>query len=93
MKLSRQFDSPWPVVLVEMKDFVELTRLTLGGGYQSMQVRVWISRAVPIEALQIDAIRQFRDWLEKIPRCPRPDKGFFIAHESPFHRIDIEVKT
>ena len=92
MKLNRQFASPWPAVLVEMKDFVELARLAVGGGYRQMRVSVKISRAVPVESLASPPVEQFRQWLESIPRCPRPAGGFFATHAQTFHRIDIEIE-
>jgi hypothetical protein len=92
MKLNRQFASPWPAVLVEMKDFVELARLTVGGGYRQMRVSVLISRTVPLESLTSQPVEQFRQWLESVPRCQKPDRGFFATHGQPFHRIDIEIE-
>lgn len=92
MKLNRQFASPWPAVLVEMKDFVGLARLALGGGYRQIRVRVSISRSVPVESLASPPVEQFRLWLESIPRCQRPAGGFFAIHDQPLHRIDIEIE-
>ena len=92
MNLYRQFASPWPAVLVEMKDFVELSRLALGGGYRSLQVQVTITKDVTKESLTSPAVREFCDWLEKIPRCQKPVGGFFSAHDHANYRIDIEIE-
>jgi len=92
MKMNRQFASPWPAVLVEMKDFVELARLATGGGYRQMRVSVKIASAVPLASLNSPPVEQFRRWLEGIPRCPRPPQGFFSTHPLLFHRIDIEIE-
>ncbi len=92
MKLNRQFASPWPAVLVEMKDFVELARLAVGGGYRQMEVNVKISKSVPVESLTSQPVGQFRQWLETIPRCQRPARGFFSTHSQLFHRIDITIE-
>ena len=93
MKLNRQFASPWPAVLAEMKDFVELGRLFAGGGYRQMRVSVKIAQSVPVESLRSEPVEQFRQWLEAIPRCPRPTQGFFTTHAQAFHRIDLEIEN
>jgi hypothetical protein len=92
MELNRQFASPWPAVLVEMKDFVELARLSVGGGYRQMRVSVLVSRTVPVESLASLPVEQFRQWLEAIPRCEKPERGFFASHGQSTHRIDIEIE-
>ncbi len=92
MKLNREFASPWPAVLVEMRDFVELARLATGGDYRQLRVSVKISKTVPLASLTSPPVGQFRQWLEGIPRCPKPQQGFFATHGQPFHRIDIEIE-
>ena len=93
MNLNRQFASPWPSVLVEMKDFVELARLAAVGDYRQMRVSVTLSKTnVPVESLTSPPVKQFCHWLEGIPRCQKPQEGFFATHSQPFHRIDIEIE-
>jgi hypothetical protein len=93
MKISRQFLAPWPAVLVEMKDFVELARLSTGGSYRRMLVSVMIATTqAPLQSLASSPVAQFRQWLEHIPRCQKPARGFFDVHSEAFHFITIEIE-
>ncbi len=89
--LSREFAAPWPAVLVEMKDFVDLARLATGGAYTAMAVKVNIAKTVPAEWLAPSAhspFGQFRALLDALPRC----RVGYAAVELPAHRIDIEIQ-
>lgn len=81
------FAAPWPGVLIEMKDYLDLTFLALGGARRGATVRVFISRSlVPRAELQPHAAR-FRASLARIPDC----RVEFKATDDAAHRIEIET--
>jgi hypothetical protein len=91
LRLHREFAAPWPAVLVEMKDFVDLARLAAGGAYSAMRVSVAIAKTVPAEALDsspLSPFGQFRAILAALPRC----RVEYTAAEHPAHRVDIEMQ-
>jgi hypothetical protein len=91
MKLSRDFASPWPLVLAEMKDFVDLARLATGGDYREMAVKVAVSRKVPAERLYpspSSPFGRFRAALEALPRC----EVAYTAADRPAHRVIVEIQ-
>ena len=87
MNLSREFAAPWPAVLVEMKDFVDLARLFVGDD-KVLFVRVVVSKTTPAEWLYLPSFQEFRATIEAIPRV----KTLFIPDERTCHRIDIEIQ-
>jgi hypothetical protein len=79
-----RFRGPWPGVLVEMKDFVDLW--FLASKHRARGVRIFISRPlVPQAALQ-PHMRLFKASLGTIPGCAIELKGT----DEPQHRIEIE---
>lgn len=91
LRLSREFTAPWPAILVEMKDFIDLARLSTGGDYLSMTVKVNIAKTVPAESLTPSAVSpfgQFRVILGGLPRC----RVGYVAVEHSAHRVDIEIE-
>lgn len=85
---GRRFDAPWPAVLAEMADFVTLARLSVGGNYQAMEVRVRLSRSVPFEFLTKPEFQNFRAALEGLPRC----RVRFEPVDHPYHSLGIEIR-
>ncbi len=85
---SERFGSPWPGVLIEMKDYLDLTFLALGARRGSAVVRVLISKAlVPQQQLQ-PHMAKFRASLVRIPDC-RLEIG---ATEEAAHIMEIECR-
>jgi hypothetical protein len=80
------FSAPWPGVLVEMKDFVDLWFLAKRSAPAT--VRIFISRTlVPQSRLQ-PHMREFKEALSGIPGCAIELKGT----DSPSHKIEIEYR-
>jgi hypothetical protein len=82
------FQAPWPGVLVEMKDFVDLWFLALGARREAMAVRVFISKALVPQARLQPHVRDFRASLARIPNCRIELKGT----EQSAHKIEIEYR-
>lgn len=83
---SERFRSPWPGVLIEIKDYLDLSFLALGTRRGNAVVRVLISKAlVPQQQLQ-PHMAKFRVALVRIPDC-RVEIG---ATEEAWHSIEIE---
>lgn len=83
---TESFAAPWPGVLVEMKDFVDLWFLSRQRGPST--VKVYISRElVPLSRLQ-PHVREFKAQLAGIPGCRIEFRGV----DAPEHRIEIEQR-
>lgn len=82
------FRAPWPGVLVEMKDFVDLWFLALGARHEATAVRVFISKALVPQARLQPHMRDFRTSLARIPNCRIELKGT----EQAAHKIEIEYR-
>lgn len=85
---GRRFDAPWPAVLAEMADFVTLARLSVGGRYEALEVRVRLSRSIPPECLAAPEFQAFRAALEALPRC----RARYEPVDRPFHSLDLEIR-
>jgi len=84
---TETFLAPWPAVLVEMKDFVELWFLAGGTRREAAAVRIFISKAlVPPASLQ-PHVREFRASIARMP-CRVELKGT----EQAAHRIEIDYR-
>ena len=82
------FAAPWPGVLVEMKDFVDLWFLAGGARREAIAVRVFISRALVPQARLQPHVRELRDALARIPNCRVELRGTELAA----HQIEIEYR-
>jgi hypothetical protein len=82
------FRAPWPGVLVEMKDFVDLWFLALGARREATAVRIFISKALVPQARLQPHVRDFRASLARIPNCRIELKGT----EQTAHMIEIEYR-
>ena len=82
------FRAPWPRVLVEMKDFVDLWFLAMGKKRQAGMVRIFISKALVSQAQLQPHVREFRASLSRIPNYPIELKGT----DQAAHRIEIEYR-
>ena len=80
------FLAPWPGVLAEMKDFVDLWFLAMGKKHQATAVRIFISKPLVAEADLQPHVRQFKASLARIPNCRIELKGT----EQATHKIEIE---
>lgn len=80
------FHAPWPAVLVEMKDFIDLWFLATGSKRQATAVRIYVSKTlVPQSNLQ-PHVREFRASIARIPNCRIELKGT----EQAAHKIEID---
>ena len=83
------FLAPWPGVLLEMKDFLDLWFLAGGARRRATAVRIFISKAlVPPASLQ-PHVREFRASIARIPEFSVELKGTAQAA----HRIEIEYRS
>ena len=82
------FLAPWPGVLVQMKDFVDLWFLAMGTKRQAATVRIFISKALVRQAQLQPHVREFRASISRIPNCRIELKGT----EQAAHKIEIEYR-
>jgi hypothetical protein len=80
------FLAPWPGVLVEMKDFVDLWFLARGSRPQPATVKIFISKALVSQARLQPHAREFKAAISRIPNCRIELK----ATEQAAHKIEIE---
>jgi hypothetical protein len=80
------FRSPWPEVLLEMKDYLDLFFLALGKKRQTATVTIFISKTL-VTRLQLQPyVQEFRASIARIPDCRIEFKGT----QEPAHKIEIE---
>lgn len=82
------FVAPWPAVLVEMKDFVDVWFLAMGNKRHAATVRVFISKTLVSQAKLQPHVREFRASISRIPNCRIELKGT----EQAAHKIEIEYR-
>ena len=82
------FLAPWPGVLVEMKDFVDLWFLAQGRRERAATLRVFISKTLVSQAQLQPHVREFRKSIARIPNCRVELK----ATDQAVHKIEIEYK-
>jgi hypothetical protein len=85
---SQTFLSPWPGVLLEMKDFIDLWFLAMGGKRQATAVRIFISKALVAKSELQPHVREFKASIARIPDCQLELK----ATEQAAHRIEIDYR-
>lgn len=85
---TERFAAPWPEVLVEMKDFVDLWFLAMGRKRQATAVRVFVSKPLVAQSKLQPYMQAFKASLANIPGCRLEIKG---TDESA-HRIEIEYR-
>jgi len=82
------FRAPWPAVLVEMKDFVDLWFLAQGRRERAATLRVFISKTLVSQAQLQPHVREFRKSIARIPNCRVELK----ATDQAVHKIEIEYR-
>ncbi len=82
------FLAPWPGVLVEMKDFVDLWFLSAGKKRQAAMVRIFISKTLVRQEELQPYVREFKESISRIPNCRIELK----ATEEAAHKIVIEYR-
>jgi hypothetical protein len=82
------FRAPWPAVLVEMKDFVDLWFLAQGRRERPATLRVFISKTLVSQSQLQPHVREFRKSIAGIPNCRVELK----ATDQAVHKIEIEFK-
>ena len=82
------FRAPWPGVLVEMKDYVDLWFLALGKKRQAATVRIFISKTLVSQEKLQPHVREFKASISRIPNCRIELK----ATEQAAHKIEIEYR-
>jgi hypothetical protein len=81
-----RFAAPWPGVLVEMKDFIDLWFLAMGRKRQATALRVFISKPLVAQSKLQPHMQAFKASLANIPGCRLEIKGT----EEATHRIEVE---
>lgn len=82
------FAAPWPRVLVEMKDYLDLRFLTAQGRGQVAAVRVFISRSLVAQSRLQPHAREFKASISRIPGC----RIEFKATDEAAHKLEIEYR-
>ena len=82
------FRAPWPAVLVEMKDFVDLWFLAQGRRERAATLKVFISKTLVSQAQLQPHVREFRKSIARIPNCRVELK----ATDQALHKIEIEYR-
>ena len=87
-KYVETFSGPWPDVLLDMQEFVELSFMANGSKPRGANIRVLIARQlVPQSSLQ-PHIARFRQAISGMPGCRIELKGT----EQAMHTIEIEYR-
>ena len=84
---TETFAAPWPLVLREMRDYIDLWFLARRRGRQAAALRIFISKALVAEARLQPHAREFKSALSRVP-CRVELKGT----EAPAHRIEIDYR-
>ena len=82
------FRAPWPGVLVEMKDFLDLWFLARGRREHPATLRIFISKTLVAQAQLQPHVRDFRNSIARIPNCRVELK----ATGEAAHKIEIAYK-
>ena len=80
------FTAPWPGVLTEMKDFIDLWFLARRAG-QAAALRIFISKALVSQARLQPHVRAFKTAVSRVP-CRIELKGT----DERVHRIEIDYR-
>ena len=81
------FAAPWPGVLLEMKDFIDLWFLAASRARRPAALRVFISKTLVSQAQLQPHARAFRTAVSAVP-CRIELKGT----DEPAHRIEIDYR-
>ena len=84
---TETFVAPWPGVLVEMKDFIDLWFLVGSGQRRAAHLRIYISRLLVSQGKLQPHAREFKAAVSRIP-CRIELK----ATSEPAHRVEIEYR-
>ena len=84
---TETFASPWPGVLVEMKDFIALWFLARNAGRQAAALRIFISKPLVSQARLQPHASEFKAAVSRIP-CRIELK----ATDERAHRIEIDYR-
>lgn len=87
MTSVESFRSPWPEVLVEMKDYLDLYFLSRGKQRQSATIRIFISKSLVRHTQLQPHVQRFKASLTRIPDC----RVEFRGTEESAHKIEIET--
>jgi hypothetical protein len=82
------FLAPWPGVLVDMKDFIDLWFVAMGTKRPAATLRIFISKPLVSQAELQPHVRDFKASIARIPNCRIELKGT----EQPAHKIEIEYR-
>jgi hypothetical protein len=81
------FVAPWPGVLAEIKDYIDLWFLASGGRREAAALRVFISRSLVAQAQLQPHAREFKAAISRVP-CRVELRGT----DEQAHRIEIEYR-
>ena len=82
------FRAPWPGVLVEMKDFLDLWFLARGRREHPATLRIFISKTLVAQAQLQPHVREFRNSIARIPNDEHrrdPENGRRVEHAGDRH--------
>ena len=82
------FTAPWPGVLADMKDFVDLSFLAIGTARKGVTVRIFISRSLVAQTRLQPHVQKFRASVTEIPQCLVEIK----STDEAAHKIEIEYE-
>lgn len=82
------FTAPWPDVLADMKDFVDLSFLAIGTARKGATVRIFISRSLVAQTRLQPHVQKFRASVAEIPQCLVEIK----STDEAAHKIEIEYE-
>jgi len=82
------FTLPWPEVLADMKDFVDLSFLAIGTARKGATVRIFISRSLVEQTRLQPHVQKFRASVAQIPGCLVELK----STDEAAHKIEIEYE-
>ena len=84
---TETFAAPWPVVLREMKDYIDLWFLAQSAARPAAALRIFISKALVAQASLQPHAREFKAAISRVP-CRVELKGT----DEPAHRIEIDYR-
>ena len=87
-KYVETFSGAWPDVLVEMKEFVDLSFLAAGTQRRSADIRILIARRLAPQAHLQPHIARFRQALSRMPSCHVE----LNSTDEGAHKIEIEYR-
>ena len=87
-KYLETFSGPWQDVLIEMREFIDLSFLAAGTQRRSANIRVLIARQLAPQSHLQPHIARFRQALSRMPSC----RIELNSTDEGAHKIEIEYR-